>query len=407
MADERCVFPEDDSRPPGRWLDRDTAERLLRGEPLETADAGVRAQADRLAGALGALTATTVGTVSEGPELPGEDAALAAFRAARTGRGAAAAERTEPGGRAARTEWDGRTGRAPHARTNTAAPADAPPPGTSLDAGLVRLGRPGRDRRAPSPWGRPVRYGLAAALAAGMMGGVAVVASTGVLAFGSGEPEPGASATAAVTSDPSRRTPSPTGTRGDESRSGDGAGAPTGGSTGPGAGADEDEGTGTGARPGADDPGRTDRPGRRWAGLAAACRDHRDGKDLAPGRRRTLEDAAHGAGRVTKYCQGLLGSRDREDSGGGRDGHGGPGGNGGNGGDGKGDGGNGGGNDKDRGHTGPGTFKDDRDDGDKQGGQGNRNGREDRDGQGDRNGQGGRSDRSARPGVTFSAAPTQ
>ncbi|MER6985068.1 extensin, partial [Streptomyces carpinensis] len=39
------------------WLDPDTAERLLRGEPLDTVDETVRDQAERLAAALRALSA--------------------------------------------------------------------------------------------------------------------------------------------------------------------------------------------------------------------------------------------------------------------------------------------------------------------------------------------------------------
>jgi hypothetical protein len=38
-----------------RWLDRDTAERLLRGESPDSVDAAVRDQAERLAEALAAL----------------------------------------------------------------------------------------------------------------------------------------------------------------------------------------------------------------------------------------------------------------------------------------------------------------------------------------------------------------
>ena len=67
-----------------RWLDRDAAERLLRGEPLEAVDAGTRDQVDRLAEALGALAAEPR---LSSDELPGEAAALAAFRKARAGGG--------------------------------------------------------------------------------------------------------------------------------------------------------------------------------------------------------------------------------------------------------------------------------------------------------------------------------
>ncbi|MBM7173798.1 hypothetical protein JQK87_36585, partial [Streptomyces sp. G44] len=67
-----------------KWLDRDAAERLLRGEPLEGVDPHARAKAERLARALGALAAAdgpakhagsdrTPGAVPG--ELPGEAAA--------------------------------------------------------------------------------------------------------------------------------------------------------------------------------------------------------------------------------------------------------------------------------------------------------------------------------------------
>ncbi|XUN59991.1 hypothetical protein ACRAS7_00015 [Streptomyces lividans] len=57
-----------------KWLDRETAEFLLRGEPLEGADPAVRDRAERLVAALGALAPP----VPAGEEL--QAAALAAFR---------------------------------------------------------------------------------------------------------------------------------------------------------------------------------------------------------------------------------------------------------------------------------------------------------------------------------------
>ncbi|MGA5580483.1 hypothetical protein ACPCIY_04770 [Streptomyces thermodiastaticus] len=66
-----------------RWLDRDTAERLLRGEPPGTADTAVTARAERLARALDSLTAGLCPEPPADEELPGEAAALAAFRKAR------------------------------------------------------------------------------------------------------------------------------------------------------------------------------------------------------------------------------------------------------------------------------------------------------------------------------------
>ncbi|MCZ4607276.1 hypothetical protein O3S80_26640, partial [Streptomyces sp. Lzd4kr] len=100
-----------------RWLDRETAERLLRGESLEAVDAADRDHAERLAKTLEALTAEPPLTRAE---LRGEAAALAAFRAAREGRDGTSA-----------TVGDG-----PRRTASEAA-----------DVGLVRLGSPARAAR--------------------------------------------------------------------------------------------------------------------------------------------------------------------------------------------------------------------------------------------------------------------
>ncbi|POX54226.1 hypothetical protein C3489_13935 [Streptomyces sp. Ru71] len=136
-----------------RWLDRDTAERLLRGEPLDAVAADAREQAERLSRALGALSAVPE---DAGSELPGEAEALTAFRAARAG----------------------------HVPDN----------------GVVRIG--GGDRAARhSRWGRPLRLALCAAVAAGTVGGVAVAAGTGVLpTFGAG-PDPRVTVSADATAE--------------------------------------------------------------------------------------------------------------------------------------------------------------------------------------------------------------
>ncbi|MEU3789592.1 hypothetical protein AB0F07_07275 [Streptomyces fructofermentans] len=280
-----------------RWLDRDTAERLLRGEPLDGVGNDFRDQADRLAEALGALGAQSTGRTAAGAELPGEEAALAAFRVARTGPGG------EPAARAARP--------VPRSAAVSAA--------VSSDAGLVRLGRSPGHRRPPSRPRRPVRYGLAAALAAGMLGGGAMAAVSGELPFGGGDPEPTVSVTAAVTPERPLVSPSP-----DETPDG-GAGTPRseGGASTPDdgsrdrrdeAGDRQDEDTPDGS----DGDNREDRFGRLWAGARSACRDYREGKLLDFDRRRSLEDAARGAERVRKYCRVLLEGRDGRD---GRDGH--------------------------------------------------------------------------------------
>ncbi|MER6131058.1 hypothetical protein [Streptomyces sp. NPDC001815] len=342
MSDERCVFPGDDTRPPGRWLDRDAAERLLRGEPVEAADAATRAQADRLAQALGSLGAMPAVTAPTSTELPGEAAALAAFRKARNGMNG---EQASLG---------------PAARTRSSAPF--PSPGASSDAGLIHLGRPAPDRRAPSFWGRPVRYGLAAALAAGMIGGVAMAATAGVLAFGGGEPEPGASPTVSVT--PERPLPSPPPDRPrDVPRPEGSAGAPADGNTTPRGDSRGDKGTG--AEPGSGDGRRENRRAQHWAAIVSACRDDRDGKNLEAERRRSLEDAAHGAEQVKKYCKNLLQNWSRRHSGDWgdpRSGHGDPGRDHSGRGDGHGDDGGGGrgdGDGRDRGHSGSRTLRGD------------------------------------------------
>ncbi|CCK27911.1 putative membrane protein [Streptomyces davaonensis JCM 4913] len=267
-----------------RWLDPETAERLLSGEPLEAGHAADRDQADRLAKTLEALTAEPSPISAE---LPGEAAALAAFRAART----ESAERT--------------------ARAGSAAP---PGPPHSSDAGLIRLGIPGHSRRTPC-WARRVRLGLAAALAVGMIGGVAAAVGTGVLPtpFDSGEPAPGASVSAP---EHPLLSPPPKDALGGENRPDDGAGTQV----------PDDSRTSGGADPG---PGATtgdrsqDRNGGAWRStLTSACRDLRDGKRLGDDRRRALEGAAGGSARVSKYCKALLGSaengqgRGKGDSGG-------------------------------------------------------------------------------------------
>ncbi|MFS8200880.1 hypothetical protein ACLVWQ_19605 [Streptomyces sp. CWNU-52B] len=311
MADKHCVSPGGDPWISDRWLDRDAAERLLRGEPLEAVDADIRDRADRLAEALGSLGAQVTHSAPADAELPGEAAALAAFRTAHTGR---SAQRIRSGETA---------GVVPSAGTRPSAAAMAPKDARTsktsngpLDAGLVRIGRSATDRRVASLWGRPVRYGLAAALAAGMIGGVAVAATAGVLAFGGDhEPEPGASATAAVTPDRPLLTPSPRESHGDDDapRPEGSAGASAGESPAPRGEAREDTGTGTGAQPDPEGTGHEGRSGQRWARLASACRDYRDGH-LDPGSRHTLEDAARGAEQVQKYCKVILKDSNVRDS---------------------------------------------------------------------------------------------
>ncbi|MEV7062383.1 hypothetical protein AB0N97_06230 [Streptomyces collinus] len=258
-----------------RWLDRETAERLLSGEPPGAVEGAGRDQAEHLARTLGALSAKPPLTSDE---LPGEAAAVAAFRKARAERADARAARAATGGQDAA--------------------------GTT-DAGLVRIGSPGGSgggsARRPR-WARPARFALAAVLAVGMAGGVALAAGTGALRapFGGDEPDPGASVSAAATH-PERPlvSPSPSDAVQGGSTPED---APGGSSTG---------GSGTrdrGERRDDAAPKPKDREGRSGdhrREITSACRDLRDGKRLDPDRRRALRDAADGL-RVGKYCKGVL-----------------------------------------------------------------------------------------------------
>ncbi|RPF35805.1 hypothetical protein [Streptomyces sp. TLI_185] len=289
MADERCAFPGDSESAdgfaadpaPARWLDRETAELLLRGESLETVDAAARDQAERLA-------KTLEGLIVEPPlssaELPGEAAALAAFRAARSG---ALPEQAAAG---------------PHrARPRTP------------DAGLVRIGGLAPDPRR-SRWGRPARFGLTAVLAAGMVGGVAFAATTGVLPtpFGHDEPHPVASVSVGASPDRPLVSPSQNSALGDPTP--DGSSSPSAGPTTPHGRADG----GSSAKPGSgSDDGRAT-GGGWWLGAPSACRDVRDGRELTADRRRALEGAAGGSGaaRVWKYCKNVLAGTDGASRGG-------------------------------------------------------------------------------------------
>ncbi|MGE7390221.1 hypothetical protein ACQKM2_32550 [Streptomyces sp. NPDC004126] len=140
------------------WLDKATADELLRGGtpgPVGSgADPRARAEAARMRAALDALTPR-----SAGGELPGEEAALAAFRAARAGAPATAAA----------------------ASAAAAAPAASGVPGADREP-VVDLA-PIPPVRIPAQR-RPVtaaRFGLAAALASVAVGGIAAVAGTGLL----------------------------------------------------------------------------------------------------------------------------------------------------------------------------------------------------------------------------------
>ncbi|GAB7103978.1 hypothetical protein JCM4814A_22920 [Streptomyces phaeofaciens JCM 4814] len=372
-----------------RWLDRETAERLLRGDAPDdalgpTASETTRDQAERLARTLSALSSlsalSALAPLAPAPsaddgELVGEAAALAAFRETRAAREARAGaeilaageapvadEARASGGavgeaaalaafRRARTAdaahatagtraadealdtrgaraaheahatdelFDLRAAREPHAADGRRSAGETVPAGERLasvaiprpraahasDAGVVRIGgRPpgtgAAKRRARSRWSRPARLGLVAALAVGMVGGVAVVAGTGVLPgpFGGGEPATPAASVSAPASPERLVSPEP-------DVSGENVGPETpeaGGSTG-----------GTGAEaPGdanADDDASAAPDGKgTWPnGVTSSCRDLSAGRTLDAERRRTLERLAGGWSRVRTYCADVL-----------------------------------------------------------------------------------------------------
>ncbi|MFH8725285.1 hypothetical protein [Streptomyces termitum] len=242
MADERY-----------QWLDPEAAERLLRGDPIDPA-APAEPTAPGAAALAEALDAVRLPAAATTAPLAGEDAAVAAFRAATA------------------------------ARASVTAPAAAP----AADLGRVRLAPvPGTRRR----WGRSLRYGFAAAVAAVTVGGVAVAAGTGVIPL-IGE-EPSRTVTAV-------EPPSPDGARPTGETRRDPSGAPTpgvtptarqdGAATAP---ADPDHpGTGASAQAGAE-------------GRIRDCREFRSGHLDAAGRTR-LSRALRADESLRSYCDRLL-----------------------------------------------------------------------------------------------------
>ncbi|HEY8983039.1 MAG TPA: hypothetical protein VIU15_26105, partial [Streptomyces sp.] len=151
-----------------RWLDPETAERLLNGESPDTVEPAHRERAARLTHALNSLTPAHPAIADDG-ELPGEAAALAAFRKVRAERVGAAL-------------------------VGAGSVGDV----VEVDE-VVRLGVPdaptGGSRRR-----RVSRFALAAVLVLGVAGGAAVVAGMG---SGSGNaPGSGATVSAAATPTP-------------------------------------------------------------------------------------------------------------------------------------------------------------------------------------------------------------
>ncbi|MFD5425807.1 hypothetical protein [Streptomyces sp. NPDC127084] len=180
-----------------------------------------------------------------------------------------------------------------------------------------------RSRRRPGPWGRPMRWGLAASLAGFAVGGVAVAAGVGALTGPFGEentPMPGASVSAQVSPDSVESGSMPgdsdtltpdgptTGEGGAIVPPSPGAEEPTGGADG--------GGTDSPDSPRRDDKkdgdhswewgdGRDISRSEWYAKTRGACRDYRSGR-LDEDDKRQLESLAKGADRVTRFCDRLL-----------------------------------------------------------------------------------------------------
>ncbi|MEV7088878.1 hypothetical protein AB0O07_23830 [Streptomyces sp. NPDC093085] len=308
MADERDT-----------WLDKDAAERLLRGEPVEALDEGARARRERLSGALADISAVTY---ANDTELPGEAAALAAFRAAGAG-GAAGAGATSATGGAGDPLGTVRL---------ALAPGDVRTAGTARAARSGRRDGKGRDGR-PGRESGPLRRGLIVAVAGCALGGITVAAGATVLPglFSTDGAGPVSSISAGVSpkalpsggraATPSDR-PSADGTTGREPSDPSGAtGAPSGGVRGGSEDADAMTGEATDDRSGPFVPDADPGSGARYRRTLEACRDYRGG-EIDPQRRKALDAAAGGQGGTERYCARLLDREPLDVDGRNSDGHG-------------------------------------------------------------------------------------
>ncbi|MER7044314.1 hypothetical protein [Streptomyces jumonjinensis] len=285
------------------WLDEGTAERLLRGEPVEPPEGEARTQAVRLNQALRTVRGPRLPGPghSDGGEMPGEARALAAFREAR-------ADAVPAGGA-----------------------AGGPRSVEDAQLGIVRLAPPPRPALSSRLLG-PVRFGVVAAVAGFAFGGVAVAAGAGLLPSPFDESPAGSSVSGAgqpgqpATESPRARIAKspPPGTAGGAkpgaSPSADGPDAPSTTPSTPSSAVTGPSGSATVSREGDRRPGGGPDPvpGERRGGngherhraLADACRDHRDGT-IGRVRERWLEKIAKGPHRVERFCDQVLDGEQR------------------------------------------------------------------------------------------------
>ncbi|WP_241196238.1 MULTISPECIES: hypothetical protein [unclassified Streptomyces] len=303
MADERY-----------EWLDKDAAERLLRGEPVDPVGGRSCTDAERLVAALEAAARATRPATAE---LPGEAAALTAFRTA------------------------GRSARATRANARPTGAEEGRSAGAeALDPVLIGAGAGGSvpyatasaatGRTRSARWSRPVRFGLVASLAGCALGGVAVAAGTGMLPgpFGGSTPLPAASVSAeatpeelgsGLTTDETAQPPPSASPKGSASKPPASPSAPaenrdhdrSGRTTEPGGGDKRKPGGGATGSPGGTRGGKqTESPwneasGDWYAKALQACRDYRDGK-LNEKRRQKLEALANGARNLDRFCDRVI-----------------------------------------------------------------------------------------------------
>ncbi len=277
------------------WLDEDVAERLLRGEPLDFTDGSGRrgrkrwspedrAAAERLAAVLARVAES--GRPGENGRVPGEQAALAAFRAARESAG----------------------------RTSAAEFAAESPFGSRRER---QRRRSGVVRRL-----RSLRLSVVGAVAACAVGGVAVASTTGVLPSPSFIQDTGGKRSPSVGATSSAQTPG-----GGKDEDGAAKGGKKSGRPGAGEGGGENGKDPKGA--GGSIGTNPDLPGRGVVGdingvqppngadaeavLDELCRDFlaaRAGTGPMPGqgRMQVLEQAAGGAEAVPGFCSNRLGT---------------------------------------------------------------------------------------------------
>ncbi|MEU9623464.1 hypothetical protein [Streptomyces sp. NPDC048155] len=297
------------------WLDKDAAERMLRGEPVDPVGGHACTEAEMLAAALDAAARAARPATGE---LPGEAAALAAFRtAAHSARARTRAAHPQVKGHAEQTSGPARPDvlEPVHIRPASGGPA-------------ANTSAAGPRRTSPPRWSRPIRFGLVASFAGCALGGVAVAAGTGMLPgpFGGHDPVPATSVSAAATpeelgsgtitdetplprrsaspdTEPSAPPAAPSAPGGhrdsgkSQNRKGGDEGRKPGGAAG-----GSSKGTGNGKAPG----GSGGLAAGDWYTRALkACRAYRGG-DLDDSSRRRLEALAKGARNLDRFCDRVI-----------------------------------------------------------------------------------------------------